>query len=112
MAALEALIYFGVQSQASFQPVLSLLVNGALGQIVLLLVAALLGATAVIVFERLYAWVRLNIGSLWALIASLVLVMVVRSLFQGFIPMLLTGNSFTYAMGMAIGTFWKGKPYW
>lgn len=110
--ALEALLIYGLLPQESFQRIFATLFSPPLGQVVLLLLSALVGALALTVFERLYGWIRPNIATLWALIASVVLVMFVRSLFQNIVPMALTGTGFDNAMGIAIGIFWKGKPYW
>ncbi|NJR68727.1 MAG: peptide chain release factor 1 [Synechococcales cyanobacterium CRU_2_2] len=110
--ALEAMIVFGLVRVKAIAPLFALLFQGSLGYIVLLLVAVLVGALAVLVLERFFGSVRIQASVLWALVGSMMVLLVVRSLLASIVPPLFLSASFECLMALTIGVFWKGRPYW
>ncbi len=112
ITVLEAILVFVLLPLPSLSGVWELLFSGPLWQILRLVIAALVGALAVLLFERLYGWITLQTGILWALVGCLMVVLFGRSLFGSIIPGLFTSSSLDYLLGVIIGVFWKGRPYW
>lgn len=52
----------------------------------------------------------LNTSTLWALVFSLLVCLLIKSLLP--LPALLISISQTSLIGIAIGVFWKGRPYY
>lgn len=82
--------------------------------ILVLTVAVGIGALAVAILERWFRRIVITNSILWALVPCLLFGLWLRSLLPATaFPQLLTSNvDFTWAMGIIIGLFWKGKPYW
>jgi hypothetical protein len=113
---LEAMLVFGVDPStpiASFLAIpLVLLFKGALGYVVRMLMAVLVGVLAVLILERLFSAVRIQASVLWALVGSMMVLLLLRSLLESVVPPLFLSASFECLMALSIGIFWKGKPYW
>ncbi len=116
VVALEAVLIFGVDPStpiASFLEVpLILLFTGPLGYVVRILMAVLAGALAVLILERFFSAVRIQASVLWALVGSMMVLLLLRSLLESIVPPLFLSASFECLMALAIGIFWKGKPYY
>ncbi len=69
-----------------------------------------IGALAVILLERFFPQVRIDTGSLWALVACLILAMIIRTLIPS--PVTLIGIGQITAIAMLLGVFWRGRRYW
>lgn len=69
-----------------------------------------MGALAVYLLEWWQKQWLLNNSSLWALVFCLFLGLLLKSLLD--LPALLVSASEPSLIGLAIGVFWKGRPYW
>lgn len=69
-----------------------------------------MGALAVYLLEWWQKQWLLNNSSLWALVLCLLLGLLFKSLLP--LPALLVSASQPSLIGLAIGVFWKGRPYW
>lgn len=92
------------------QPVLVALLAPALRWLVAFGVALGLGALAVIILER-FPRVIINAGSLWGLIACVALVLLLGQAIRLF-PLGLVRLDQTQLVGIVLGVFFKGQPYW
>lgn len=73
-------------------------------------VAVGMGALAVYLLEWWQKQWLLNNASLWALVLCLFIGLLLKSLLP--LPALLVSASQPSLIGLAIGSFWKGRPYW
>lgn len=94
----------------ALQPVLRMLLSPAIGWLVAFGVALGMGALAVIILER-FQRVVINAGSLWGLIACVALVLVLAQSIRLF-PLGLVDLDQTQLVGIVLGVFFKGQPYW
>lgn len=94
----------------TLQPIFKLLLSPVLGMITLFAIAVGVGALAVFMFERLHPSL-ITTGSLWALVLCLAIVLLIAG-FAGLLPLGLIGISYPQLVGMVVGVFWKGQPYW
>ena len=102
----------GVEYQRSpvVRQVLNSLYTPPLGIITTLAVAVGVGALAVYLLERFYPQVRLEANTLWALVPCLALLLLVKSLLP--VQPILVNLDQTQLMGILVGIFWQGRPYW
>jgi hypothetical protein len=85
--------------------------NGVTGLLLVLLAAGGVGVLAVSLAETLFArQVRLDRGILWALLACLTVLLLLKQLLP--IPQVLVGISRYQFVGMMVGLFSKGRRYW
>ncbi|OLP17131.1 hypothetical protein BST81_17420 [Leptolyngbya sp. 'hensonii'] len=73
-----------------------------------------IGALAVSILEQFFAEIVVNTALLWALVFSLFALLMAKY-YLGFvfpIPVLLIDLDQTVVLGMLMGVFWKGRPYW
>ena len=68
-----------------------------------------IGALAVYLLEKFYR-LSINTAVLWALVLCLAVCLIIKSLLP--IPDVLVKFNEIQLMGIAIGVFWKGRPYW
>ncbi|MBF2025441.1 MAG: peptide chain release factor 1 [Oscillatoriales cyanobacterium C42_A2020_001] len=94
----------------ALQPLFRLLLSPVLGMITEFAIAVGVGALAVFIFERLNRPL-ITTGSLWALVLCLAIVLLIAG-FTGILPVGLIGVSYPQVVGMVVGVFWKGQPYW
>jgi hypothetical protein len=73
-------------------------------------IAIAMGALAVYLMEKWRQQYLLNRGNLWALVLCLLLTLTVKQFIQ--VPLVLVDLSQISLMGIIIGVFWKGRPYW
>jgi hypothetical protein len=81
-----------------------------LGIIVTVAAAVGVGILGVYLCERWQSQAMLNTASLWALILCLIVGLVLKSLLP--LPAILVRLSFNMVVGVVVGVFWKGRPYW
>ncbi|NEP28299.1 MAG: peptide chain release factor 1, partial [Moorea sp. SIO3I6] len=68
------------------------------------------GVLGVYICERWQSQVFLKTSSLWALVLCLMVGLLLKS--QLPIPFGLVGFSMNAVIGVILGVFWKGRPYW
>lgn len=95
---------------ATIRSALSLVLTGLLGSLMPFLVSLGLGVLGVYFLEHWRTPVIINQSILWALVPCLLLVLFVKSLLVP--PTLLLELSRTALVGIVVGVFWKGRPYW
>lgn len=106
----ELFLAWGFTQSRTVRDTLTLLYGSPL-RILLPFVAAVgMAALAVYFFEYWQQQFLLNRSSLWALVACLLLGLLLKSLLP--IPSLLVSLSQTSLIGIVMGIFWKGRPYW
>lgn len=87
------------------------LLGGGVGFMLLLLVAASgVGALSVILMERVFPQVLPDAATLWALVGCLALVLFLHNVLP--IPAILVGFSRFQMVGLMMGLFAQGRPYW
>ncbi|MBK4728727.1 peptide chain release factor 1 [Oxynema sp. CENA135] len=110
LAALDFTLFWVAVVSASFRHSLELLFAPPLGLAIALSVAVGFGAFGVFLGEQWYAPSFFNRSTLWALVFCLLLGVGVKSLFP--LPSLLLALSRLSLIGISLGVFWKGRPYW
>lgn len=107
---LEFLLGLGYTQSPIIRRILSVLFAPSLELLLKFAVAVGLGASAVYLLERLHQQVIINTASLWALVPCLLLGFFVKSLLP--LPSILTSLDEIMLIGVIVGVFWKGRPYW
>jgi hypothetical protein len=110
--AVELLLNLGldVDSSGTVERVLQILYAPPLGLIVPILTAIGMGAFSVYLFERQNQQYLLNSSTLWALVFCLLLCLFIKSLLP-VLPFLTSLSRYAF-IGILVGVFWKGRPYW
>lgn len=96
-------------SHPAFQRTLNLLFSPPLGLLIPLAASVGLGAMAVYFIERFYPKLSINNGILWSLILCLIVLVFFKSLV---FPAILIDADMIQLVGIVVGVFWKGRPYW
>lgn len=110
VTVLDFLIAIGYTYSGAIKQALNLLYAPTLGIIVDFAVVVGIGALAVYLLEKLYKF-SINSAILWALVLCLSVCLLVKSLLP--LPRVLVINfNEIKLMGILIGIFWKGSPYW
>jgi hypothetical protein len=107
MAGLELFLLWGLIQSQLFRNVLKLLFGSSLGMLIPFAIAVGMGALAVYFLEYWQQQFLLNRISLWVLVFCILLGLLLKS----FLPFL-ASLSETALIGVAVGVFWKGRPYW
>ena len=89
---------------------LTLLYGSSLGILIPFAAAVGMGALAVYFLEYWQQQFLLNRISLWVLVLCVFLGLVLKSFLP--IPPLLASVSEAALIGVTVGVFWKGRPYW
>lgn len=110
LAALDFTLFWVAVGSASFRHSLELLFAPPLGLAIALSIAVGFGAFGVLLGEQWYAPSFFNRSTLWALVFCLLLGVGVKSLLP--LPSLLLALSRLSLIGISLGVFWKGRPYW
>lgn len=109
LLVMEYLLFFSMQIPAVGQ-ILQILGAPAIAFITLFVVALAVGALTVLILERMNR-VAINTASLWALVACMAIVLlIVQSL--GLFPLGFVGIGYSQLIGIMLGIFLKGQPYW
>lgn len=90
-------------------PILGTLFSPPLGILIVFAIAIGVGALSVIFLERIDR-PEINTSSLWALVLCLIIVFLIRSLLPP--PVLLIEINYFQVVALAIGVFWRARPYW
>lgn len=109
VVAVELLLYWAATASPAIAKALTLMLSSILGVFIPFVAALGMGALAVYFFERWQQQFLLNQASLWALVLCLLLGLLLKSLVLS--PFLISLSE-TALIGIAIGVFWKGRPYW
>ena len=102
----ELFLGWGFAQSPIVRNILKLLYSSSLGVLIPVATAVGMGALAVYIFEQRQQQFLLNSSSLWALVVGLAL----KSLLP--VPAFLVDLSETTLIGIVLGVFWKGRPYW
>ena len=111
VTVLDFLLALGYTYSSAINRALFLLYAPPAGILVYFAVSVGIGALAVYVLERLFQQVVVNTTILWALVLCLALCLVVKSLLP-VIPNVLVSMNEMQLIGIIVGVFWKGRPYW
>ncbi|MDB9511368.1 peptide chain release factor 1 [Kamptonema animale CS-326] len=107
---LELFLGWGFTQSPIVRNILKLLYSSSLGVLIPVATAVGMGALAVYLFEQRQQQFLLNSSSLWALVVCLLLGLALKSLLP--VPAFLVDLSETTLIGIVLGVFWKGRPYW
>lgn len=110
VVGLELFLTWGFTQSRVFRNVLTLLFGSPLGILIPVALAVGMGALAVYFLEYWQQQFLLNRVSLWVLVLCLLLGLVLKSFLP--LPAFLASLSETALIGIAIGVFWKARPYW
>ena len=109
-AIAEILLIWGITHSQPIQRMMAILYAPPLGLLVLLAVGVGVGALSIYLIELRRSPVYFNTTCLWVLFLCLLLALFLyKSILT---PVLLLGTSQITIMGILIGVFWKGRPYW
>lgn len=108
--ALEYCLFFLSSYIPAVRTLLVILSSGLLGLITPFIVSMGIGAIALFVLER-SPRVVINTASLWGLVACVALVLLVIQAI-GLFPLGFVGMGETQFVGVLLGIFLKGQPYW
>ncbi|NEO21975.1 MAG: peptide chain release factor 1 [Moorea sp. SIO1F2] len=107
VVALENLLIWVLTQSETFR---LLLFSRPLAIIWFMAAAIGVGVLGVYICERWQSQVFLKTSSLWALVLCLIVGLLLKS--QLPIPFGLVGFSMNAVIGVILGVFWKGRPYW
>jgi len=110
VVGLELFLAWGFIQSQLFRNVLRLLFDSPLGMLIPFAIAVGMGALAVYFLEYWQQQFLLNRISLWFLVFCILLGLLLKSFLP--IPPFLASLSETALIGVAVGVFWKGRPYW
>ncbi len=109
-AIAEILLIWGFTHSQPLQRMMAILYEPPLGLIVLLAVGVGVGALSIYLIEIRRSPVYLNTTCLWVLFLCLLITLFLyKSILT---PIILLSTSQITIMGILIGLFWKGRPYW
>ncbi|HAN73397.1 MAG TPA: peptide chain release factor 1 [Planktothrix sp. UBA8407] len=110
VAIAEVLTLWGITQFPAFKQIMVILFSPPLGMLILFGVGVGVGALSIYLNEIQPSKVFLNVPCLWALfLCLLVILFLYKSIFP---PVILLSTSQITTMGILIGLFWKGRPYW
>jgi hypothetical protein len=109
VTAIDFLVVIGYNYSPVIQRTLTLLYTPPMGTLVDFAFVVGIGALAVYLLENFYR-LSVNTAVLWALVLCLAVCLVIKSLLP--LPDVLVKFNEIQLMGIAIGVFWKGRPYW
>ena len=109
VTAIDYLVVIGYNYSLVIQRTLTLLYTPPMGILIDFAFVVGIGALAVYLLEKFYR-LSINTAVLWALVLCLAVCLVIKSLLP--IPDVLVKFNEIQLMGIAIGVFWKGRPYW
>ena len=109
VTAIDYLVVIGYNYSLVIQRTLTLLYTPPMGILVDFAFVVGIGALAVYLLEK-FSRLSINTAVLWALVLCLAVCLIIKSLLP--IPDVLVKFNEIQLMGIAIGVFWKGRPYW
>jgi hypothetical protein len=110
VVGLELFLVWGWIQSEVFGKIFTLLFGSPLGILIPFAIAVGMGALAVYFLEYWQQHFLLNRISLWVLVLCVLLGLVLKSFLP--IPDNLASLSETALIGVTVGVFWKGRPYW
>lgn len=109
--ALDVLLNRTVTAVPVILNLLSKLLSSPIGVLIGLAVPVGIGALAVAILERWFQQVIITNATLWALVPCVALWLFLKSWVQ--LPTaLFPGINIVSLIGVVLGVFWKGRPYW
>jgi len=110
VAITEVLTLWVITQSPAFKQMMLLLLTPPLGMLILFAVGVGVGVLSIYLIEIQPSKVFLNVPCLWALFIGLLIVLFLyKSIFT---PVIFLSTSQITTMGILIGLFWKGRPYW
>ena len=106
----ELFLAWGFTQSRVIRNILTLLYGSSLGIVIPFVTAAGMGALAVYFLEYWQQHFLLNRTNLWVLVLCVFLGLVLKSFLP--IPPFLASLSEAALIGVTVGIFWKGRPYW
>jgi len=110
VSSIDYILISFLENVPSFKQNLFYILPGAIKQLLPLVTGIGLGALGVFACERFQPRLFLNAGSLWALVLCLIVTFAVTMLIP--LPSFLVRLSYPAVLGLMVGVFWKGRPYW
>lgn len=110
LIVLEFLLTLGYTQSLAINRTLSFMYAGSLGLLITFVTAIGVGAMAVYLIEKFYQKMIINAANLWALVLCLAVFLLLKSLLP-LMPILISLDQLQL-VGIIIGIFWKGRPYW
>ena len=110
VVGLELFLVWGWIQSEVFGKIFTLLFGSPLGILIPFAIAVGMGALAVYFLEYWQQQFLLNRTTLWVLVLCVLLGLVLKSFLP--IPPLLANLSEESLIGVTVGVFWKGRPYW
>lgn len=107
---LELFLAWGFTQSRVIRNILTLLYGSSLGILIPFVTAVGMGALAVYFLEYWQQQFLLNRTNLWVLVLCVLLGLALKSFLP--IPAFLTSLSEAALIGITVGVFWKGRPYW
>ena len=107
---LELFLAWGFTQSRPIRNGVTLLYDSSLGILIPVAAAVGMGALAVYFLEYWQQQFLLNRTTLWVLVLCVFLGLVLKSFLP--IPDNLVSLSETALIGVTVGVFWKGRPYW
>ncbi|MEG4962942.1 MULTISPECIES: peptide chain release factor 1 [unclassified Microcoleus] len=107
---LELFLAWGFTQSRAIRNGVTLLYGSSLGILIPFAAAVGMGALAVYFLEYWQQQFLLNRINLWVLVLCVLLGLVLKSFLP--IPASLASLSETALIGISVGVFWKGRPYW
>ncbi len=106
----ELFLAWGFTQSRVIRNILTLLDGSSLGILIPFVTAVGMGALAVYFLEYWQQQFLLNQTNLWVLVLCVLLGLVLKSFLP--IPAFLASLSEAALIGITVGVFWKGRPYW
>ncbi|WP_293346703.1 MULTISPECIES: peptide chain release factor 1 [unclassified Microcoleus] len=106
----ELFLAWGFTQSRVIRNILTLLYGSSLGILIPFVTAVGMGALAVYFLEYWQQQFLLNRTNLWVLVLCVILGLVLKSFLP--IPAFLASLSEAALIGITVGVFWKGRPYW
>lgn len=106
----ELFLAWGFTQSRAIRNVVTLLYNPPLGLLIPFAAAVGMGALAVYFLEYWHQQYLLNKINLWVLVLCVLFGLVLKSFLP--LPPLLASLSEASLIGITVGVFWKGRPYW
>jgi len=106
----ELFLAWGFTQSRVIRNILTLLYGSSLGILIPFVTAVGMGALAVYFLEYWQQHFLLNRTNLWVLVLCVFLGLVLKSFLP--IPPFLASLSEAALIGVTVGIFWKGRPYW
>lgn len=106
----ETMLRVGIEYSTVVQRAFVILLSPPLGLFTVFALSFGIGVLAVYWLEKVYPQVIINTGVLWALVLCVIVAFFLKSLLP--LPVnLITPGQFVM-VGILVGIFWKGRPYW